>query len=188
MLCHAKSSQTTDQSVRRRTMAAGAYWIEGTWRGRLAIVPRPRGGDWLEDEVADWRESGINVVVSFLTPDEVAELGLEAEKEAGEARGVRFVSFPIPDRGVPKSRVAAAELLRDLEQSLAKGESIALHCRQSIGRSALIAASLLVAAGEDPASSFERISAARGYKVPETAEQERWVGGFAPELAKHPAL
>jgi protein-tyrosine phosphatase len=163
-------------------MAAQAYWIEGPERGRLAIVPRPRGGDWLEDEIADWREAGIDIVVSFLTPDEVAEFDLEAEKELSEAHGIRFISFPIPDRGVPASKVAAAALVQDLEKSLAAGEKLALHCRQSVGRSALIAAYLLVAEGEDPRRAFERISSARGVTVPDTAEQIQWVADRAAAL------
>jgi hypothetical protein len=57
-------------------MAARVFWIDGAWQGRLAIVPRPRGGDWLEDEIADWRDAGIDVVVSFLEPHEVAEFAL----------------------------------------------------------------------------------------------------------------
>ncbi len=52
------------------------YWIEGVPTGKVAIVPRPRGGDWLEDEVRAWRAAGIDVVVSLLTDDEVRELGL----------------------------------------------------------------------------------------------------------------
>lgn len=156
-------------------MAARTYWINGPWRGKLAIVPRPRGGDWLKDEVASWREAGIDVVVSFLTPDEIAEFGLEAEKELSEDGGIRFVSFPIPDRGVPESKIAAASLVQDLEHSLAEGKKIALHCRQSVGRSALIAAYLIIDTGEDSGRAFERISSARGSKVPDTAEQKQWI-------------
>ena len=163
-------------------MAAQAYWIEGPWKGRLAIVPRPRGGDWLEDEIAAWRKAGIGTVVSFLTPDEVAEFDLEAEKELSEAHGIRFVSFPIPDRGVPASQHAAAALVEDLEQSLANGEKVALHCRQSVGRSALIAAYLLISEGEDPRRAFERIRSARGVRVPDTAEQIQWVTDRAAAL------
>jgi protein-tyrosine phosphatase len=163
-------------------MAAQAYWIEGPWKGQLAIVPRPRGGDWLEDEVADWREAGIDTVVSFLTPDEVAEFDLQAEKDLSEAQGIRFVSFPIPDRGVPASQRAAAALVQDLEQSLADGEKVALHCRQSVGRSALIAAYLLILEGEEPQPAFDRIRSSRGVQVPDTAEQIQWVADRAAAL------
>jgi protein-tyrosine phosphatase len=156
-------------------MAARVYWIDGPWKGRLAIVPRPRGGDWLEDDSADWREAGIDVVVSFLTPDEAIELDLEAEQAFCEAQGIRFVSFAIPDRNVPASQVAAVALVRELGESLVEGKTVAVHCRQSVGRSALLAACLLASAGEQPHLAFERISLARGVAVPDTAEQVQWL-------------
>jgi protein-tyrosine phosphatase len=109
-------------------------------------------------------------------PDEVAEFALEAEDELCKARGIRFISFAIPDRGVPTSKAVAA-LVQKLEQALKDGKNIALHCRQSVGRSALIAALLFVVAGEEPHHAFERISLVRGCKVPDTAEQEHWVAG-----------
>src|SRR6185503_851135 len=56
-----------------------------------------------------------------------------------------------------------------------QGRNIALHCRQSVGRSALIGAGLLVCSGDDPRSAFERIALSRGREVPDTAEQEQWV-------------
>src|SRR5437870_3377638 len=48
-------------------------WIEAPWQGRLAISPRPRGGDWLEDEVREWRLAGVEAVVSLLTSDEITD-------------------------------------------------------------------------------------------------------------------
>jgi|GEM_PF-219705 len=156
-------------------MAQRAHWIDGPWRGRLAIVPRPRGGDWLEDEIANWRDAGIDQVVSFLTPEEVSLFELGEEGKLCEAHGIRFTSFPIPDRSVPASAAESERLLRDIEHSLTIGENVALHCRQSVGRSALIAADLLVSAGEAPREAFERITLARGSKVPDTPQQEQWV-------------
>jgi hypothetical protein len=47
-------------------MAANVFWVPGPWRGRLGIVPRPRGGDWLSDEMRAWLETGIDAVVSLL--------------------------------------------------------------------------------------------------------------------------
>lgn len=151
-------------------------------------MPRPRGGDWLEDEIAEWREAGLDVVVLLLTPDEVDHFDLEAEKPLCEAHEIRFVSFPIPDRGVPASKDAAIALINDLEQSLADGKNVVVHCRQGIGRSGLIAACLLVSGGQKPRSAFEDISKARGVIVPETAEQEQWLIDRASALALHPAV
>lgn len=151
------------------------YEVEGPWLGRLAIVARPRGGDWLADEVAAWRRAGVGIVVSLLTPEEAADLDVADEGPAVRAAGIEFVPFPIPDRGVPESTAAAAALFASLAAGLAAGKTVAVHCRQGIGRSAVIAAGLLIRAGLGADAAVARVAAARGLPVPETAEQRRWL-------------
>jgi len=163
-------------------MKTEPYWIDGPWPGRLAIVPRPRGGDWLEDEVGAWRQAGLDVVVSLLTQDEVADLDLAQEAELSQAGGIQFIGFPIPDRSVPLSRRATVELVKTLHKLLAEGKNVGLHCRQGLGRSAVVAACLLIFSGVDPESAFQHISVARECIVPETAEQREWVIACAREL------
>jgi protein-tyrosine phosphatase len=160
-------------------MRTELYWIEGPWPGKLAILPRPRGGDWLEDEVQGWREEGVDLVVSLLTSDEVAELELEQESRLCEVYGIEFRSFPIVDRSVPTSRKTTLDFVKKLAKLLAEGKSIAIHCRQGIGRSALIAACLLVLSGIIPDAAFLRVSEGRGCSVPETSEQRQWLVEFA---------
>ena len=151
------------------------FWIPGPWRGRLAIATRPRGGDWLEDEASGWRQAGLDVVVSLLEEDETAQLELVHEGQAAEGNSVRFVSFPIPDRGVPASMPDAARLLRKISGTLEEGKNVAVHCRQGIGRSGLIAVGALVTAGIGVDKAIEVVSTARGQTVPETAAQLRWI-------------
>ncbi|MBI5395249.1 MAG: dual specificity protein phosphatase family protein [Verrucomicrobia bacterium] len=164
-------------------MRTTLYWIDGPWQGRLAIAPRPRGGDWLEDEVRAWREAGLEVVVSLLTPDEVVDFDLPRQAQSCRSHGVEFISFPIPDRGTPASSDAVSALVHDLARALAAGKGVGLHCRQGIGRSALLAACLLAASGLDADAAFRRIRAARGCPVPDTVEQQEWVKAFAAQPA-----
>jgi protein-tyrosine phosphatase len=149
-------------------------------------MPRPRGGDWLEDEISSWRQLGINVIVSALTQEESEELDLAREKELCRKAGIEFIAFPITDRGVPSSAKAALELARRLEERLALGEKVAIHCRQGVGRAALLAACVLAASGIDPASAFTRIAVARGCAVPDTGEQREWVVRFARDMLASP--
>jgi predicted protein tyrosine phosphatase len=174
--------QTQCDSVENETMKTELYWIEGSWPGKLAIVPRPRGGDWLADEVQAWRQAGLDVMVSLLTQEENAELDLTQEAESSQTGGLQFIEFPIPDRSVPVSHRATLALLRELHQLLTEGKNVGIHCRQGIGRSAVIAACLLTFLGIEPEVAFQRVSTARGCIVPETAEQRDWVIAFAREL------
>ena len=163
-------------------MQANVFWVAGPWRGRLGIVPRPRGGDWLADETSAWREAGIDLVVSLLEPEEEAQLVLEGEAAAAAASGIDFRPFPIPDRGVPTSRESVAELASDIVDALDLGKNVAVHCRQGIGRSGMIVGGVLVAAGEDLAAALRTIKESRGLEVPETEEQQRWLREFASWL------
>ncbi len=125
-------------------MIPDLFWITGPWRGRLAISTRPRGGDWLEDEIRGWRSAHVDSVVSLLEKDEEKQLELDEEGQVAEANGIHFISFPIADRGVPMSIPSAVSLLRSVNQALERGENVAVHCRQGIGRAALIAAGTLM--------------------------------------------
>jgi protein-tyrosine phosphatase len=156
-------------------MSPNLFWIDGPWRGRLAIATRPRGGDWLGDEISGWRRAGIDVVVSLLESDEADQLGLSEESKVAEADGMRFLSFPIPDRGVPASVPAAISLMADVASSLDEGKNVAVHCRQGIGRSGLIAAGILATSGASLEDAIQAVSSSRGLGVPETADQRLWL-------------
>lgn len=159
------------------------YWVPGPWPGRVGIIPRPRGGDWLADEVQSWRNSGLDVITSLLTPDEVAEFELQEEAPRSREQGLEFLEFPIPDRSVPGSRKDFADVVNGLEKALESGKTVVVHCRQGIGRSSLLIAALLSAAGEDTAEAFRRIEEARGRSVPDTNEQREWVAQNLTSLA-----
>ena len=155
------------------------YWIEGPWAGKLAILARPRGADWLGDEVEGWKEAGVDVVVSLLTSDEDSEFGLSREAEIVKRKGLTYINFPIADYSVPRSKVTTQQFAAELNDRLSRGACIGIHCRQSVGRSSLVAACILVTSGESPETAFEHIETARGVSVPDTDEQKKWVTSFA---------
>ena len=159
------------------------YWIATTTPGRLATMARPRGGDWLADELAALRALRVDTLVSLLTADEVIELGLDAEPDLARAAGLSFKSFPVPDYTVPRLDVAIVEFIDRLAAGVRAGQTIAVHCRMGIGRSSLIAACVLATLGSAPAEAFATIAAARGRPVPDTDEQREWVDRFVAARA-----
>jgi protein-tyrosine phosphatase len=164
-------------------MGARVFWIAGPWPGRLGIAPRPRGAEWLDDETRAWREARIDIVVSLLEAGEEAELALTGESASAAARGLEFRSFPIPDRGVPNSREAVAKLVDQIVDALHAGKSIALHCRQGVGRSAMVAAAALISEGQNAETAIKTVRRSRGLEVPETPAQRQWIADFSSWLA-----
>ncbi len=164
------------------TTKPDVYWLDGPWPGKLAILARPRGGDWLSDEVAGWKEAGVDVVVSLLTRSEGSELDLINEHELVQRNGLRFINYPIADYSVPASKKDIRQLVSKLEAWLVRGKSVGIHCRQGIGRSSLVAACVLLTSGESPGTVFQHITRARGRPVPDTSEQRDWVTAFAQDL------
>ncbi len=152
-------------------MKATPYWVNS----QLAIVPRPRGGDWLDDEMVALREAEVDVVVSMLKEDEAAELGLEQEGDAARRSGLIFINFPILDRSVPQDRNKFEEFLVRLEELLRDGKRVGVHCRACIGRASVTTGSLLIRSGVSPRDAWRQISKVRGCPVPDTAEQQDWV-------------
>ncbi|MGW4803522.1 protein-tyrosine phosphatase family protein [Kitasatospora sp. NPDC004272] len=154
-------------------MRPALFTIDRPGPGRLSTMARPRGGDWLAEELAALAALGVSGLVSALTPAESAELGLAAEASLARAAGLRFTAVPIPDRTVPVlSEVLPA--VDELTRRLAAGDHLVVHCRAGIGRSSLLAAAVLVRSGADPDDTWDRIARARGLAVPDTPEQRAW--------------
>ena len=165
-------------------MRAELHWVDGPWAGKLALSARPRGGDWLKDDLARWKTTGVQMLVSLLTEQEEGDLDLLSEAREAHALGLDYVSFPILDRQVPASEAKLASVLEKLESNLSEGKNVLVHCRQGIGRTGLVAACLLVKSGMSPGAAVDKVSTARGVPVPETDEQRNWIDQHAAALAK----
>jgi protein-tyrosine phosphatase len=141
-------------------------------------MTRPRSGEWLADEIEAWRADGVGTSVSLLETDEVDDLELAEEAGLCRSADIEFVSFPIPDRGIPPSMNEARSLAEKLCGVGEKGNAVAIHCRAGIGRSSIVAGAALILAGFSAAEAIEAIRRARGLSVPDTDEQLQWLNAF----------
>jgi protein-tyrosine phosphatase len=122
-------------------------------------------------------------VVSLLTEHENSYCGLVQEAELCRSNGIEFISFPITDRGFPKSTEATLELVSELNDLLTNGKSIGFHCYGCIGRAPLIASCVLMFRGETADTAFKLVAYARGYPIPEAQVQAEWGRDFARRLS-----
>jgi protein-tyrosine phosphatase len=157
-------------------MYSKIYWLPNdATDGKVGIMARPRGNDWLDAEVAYLKQRGVSVLVSLLQSDEISELELSKEWEYCMQHEIEFINFPIPDRGLPPQNKLLEKFLDHLKERLHSGHSIVIHCRMGIGRSSIIAGALLLVEGKHAEEIFKAISAVRGLKVPDTDEQIAWL-------------
>jgi protein-tyrosine phosphatase len=163
-------------------MTRSPSWIRDVPLGRLAISPRPAPYELLADDLAGWRDAGAEIVVSLLGDDEMEALGLGEEPKRCEELGLELHRFPITDHGLPVSADAFVALIERLHEQSRQGRGIVAHCYAGIGRSTLVAASLLVRAGLTLDDALERISASRGWPVPDTRAQRQWLEQLEPRL------
>ena len=154
-------------------------WISELGAARLAVLPRPLGGDLLESEVRRFREAGVEVVVSALTSEEIEDFDLTKEPDYCSKNGITYESFPIPDHDIPSSYENVRTLVEALSKDLVAGKKVAIHCHGGVGRSALLAACTLCVMGMPVDRAFELIGRARGLRVPATELQRVWVDQFA---------
>lgn len=161
------------------------FWI-GSKRNAvgstLALVLRPRGDDWLEDELQRLKRSGVQTLVSMLEPWEAESLGLAREGSLAEHVGLNFLSYPIPDRQTPSNLSSFREFVIRVADRVRSGEHIGVHCRGSIGRSTVLAASVLIHLGWQAHQALAAIETARECPVPDTEQQRRWILKYEAQL------
>ncbi len=156
-------------------MQAEMYKVGTIGKGFFAIMARPSLEQSDPASVVNISRLGINLVVSLLETNEARTLGLDAEREQVKALGMDFVSFPIPDMGIPTSVEKFASLSKMLLQQVDAGVNTLVHCHAGIGRSGLMAAGMLLHCDLSPQQAFAHISKMRGVRVPETHQQKDWL-------------
>ncbi len=157
-------------------MPTNIYWIHKFDNSaRIGIMARPRGDDWLADEIIHLKNNEVGVLVSLLEREEIYDLELDNEEQLCRLKNITYINFPISDRDIPKQNGDTDKLIDTLTKQIDDGNSVVVHCRMGIGRSSIIAAAVLLKYKLKAKDIIETISAIRGLKVPDTARQLEWL-------------
>jgi protein-tyrosine phosphatase len=142
---------------------------------RLAIVLRPRGGQFLHSELLKFKDAGIRILVSLMEAKEAMAFGLAEEPALAEELGLMFLPYPMRDQTIPQDPVSFRGFVQDLAERLRAGRAVGIHCQGSVGRATVTAACALIHLGWKPSAALAAIHEARGCMVPNTQEQEDWI-------------
>ena len=120
---------------------------------------------WQRDLQADLgrlREHySIDRLVCLLETDELGYLGIPNLLTEAEAFGITTAHLPIPDEGLPESRVVFSTLVNQVVEAVKAGETVLIHCKGGRGRTGLLAASSLVQLGETPEAAIAAVREVR---------------------------
>jgi ADP-ribosyl-[dinitrogen reductase] hydrolase len=155
----------------------------------LTLAPGKRGRSYfgftwerdLEADLERLREHHrADVLVSLMEDFEYPMLGVPDLLHRAQSHGLEVRHFPIQDLSVPAPDRAAAfdALVTELRADLNAGRRVVVHCRGGIGRSGLVAASIVTTFGDAAREAIARVRRAQP-KAVETAEQARYVETFA---------
>jgi len=154
------------------------YWINQLPKGKIGMIPRPRGGEWLETDLIKLQSESINTIVSLLEQSEIRELGLQSEEIICRNQGIEYINYPIKDRSVPESKITFNKLIQYLHQLLLEDKTVLIHCRMGIGRTSLVCACLLGLHYSFDKNIFHLLSSIRKLNVPDTEDQKQWAFNF----------
>lgn len=142
--------------------------------GQIFVFPAPFA-DKVENYALHYlQEASIQCVVNLISNEEWLAFHGAKQQNLYEKNAVDYIHYPIQDYGVPRDNSSFLKLVQTLHGYLTNGKNIGIHCVGGIGRSSLLTAALLYNQGFELNSLFVYMSAYRGRKMPDTAQQISW--------------
>ena len=157
-----------------------SYWVEP---GRFLAGEYPASRYFDEQTrttLGSLLDAGITCLINLTEDGELPPYEKILQEQAGW-RSVEVTSrhFPIQNYGLP-TRAQMIDILNALDEALASGQSVYLHCWGGIGRTGTVVGCRLVRHGLSGQAALKRIQSLRlavpgGYASPETDAQVEFV-------------
>ena len=154
------------------------------------------------DRLKRFLEAGVSCFIDVTEPSESPPYEAFLPFATPDGRRIAYLREPIPDHDVPRGGETMTRILRMVDDALAAGHVVYLHCRAGVGRSSMVVGCWLASRrppGTDVLDELQTLwrQSARSRiwsMVPETEEQvdfvRHWNGAARPEstLTAAPAL
>ncbi|MPZ76536.1 MAG: phosphatase [Deltaproteobacteria bacterium] len=159
-------------SLKRETKLFRRVDLPPQVAGRLLLHSMPGRFEAIERVWHQLRSEAVGAIVCL---NEKYEIVLKSSQyaEALENGNVpcSVLAFEIREGGVPEDRDAFWALANDVANRLQSGEAVLIHCAGGVGRTAMLAVSVLLALGE-PMTEAERLVSQAGSIVETMAQIE----------------
>ena len=133
--------------------------------GRLLLHSMPGRFEAIERV---WHQLRSEAVAAIVCLSEVYEIRVKSSAYAEALEGgtvpCSVLPFQIREGGVPDDRESFWALAKDVANRLQSGEAVLIHCTGGVGRTAMLAVSVLLALGE-PMKQAESVVSLAGSTV-----------------------
>lgn len=130
------------------------------------------------------RLAGVRALVLLVEDHELARWGDLSIVDRGRMAGIAIDRHPIPDGSAPPSADAMDAILGGLDLARDDGDAV-VACMGGVGRTGMVAACALVAAGSSAEDAIVHVRAVRHPTAVETAGQVAFVEGYERHIAEH---
>ncbi len=168
-----------------------SYWVVP---GRLLAGEHPGSTSRAAamDRLKRFLASGVSCFIDLTEPDESPPYEAYLPFATPGGRRIAYLREPIPDHDVPAARETMTRILRMIDDALASGHVVYLHCRAGVGRSAMVVGCWLAEHQPEHVDVIESLHAlwrqsARSRvwsMVPETEEQVEYVRNWAGHASR----
>jgi hypothetical protein len=162
------------------------YWvIEGQFLA--GEYPGSRDGEVAQDKIAKHLEVGLSYFLDLTEPGELEPYQtLLRSQTVPYNNEALYRRFPIHDASVPQNPTEMIALLDIIDEALADGHTLYLHCWGGVGRTGTVVGCHLVRHGLTGEEALHQISiwwrdmakSSRVPRSPETSEQEAFIRGW----------
>lgn len=148
--------------------------------GKLLFTPSPGTRDTsLDEALTTLKQAGASAIITLMPHSELASNGAEQIAERCQALNLAWFHLPVADEQVPQEDFeqawpAASQLILERLQA---GQAIAIHCKGGSGRTGLIAARLLIAAGLPRSEAIALVQTLRPKAIQHPAHRA-WIEQF----------
>ena len=148
--------------------------------GALIFTPCPGSKDTSVAAALDTLQAaGAEAVITLMPAEELARNAASELPQLCAERGLEWFHLPVADEQVPladfdQAWARSAARINDL---LAAGKSLAIHCKGGSGRTGLIAARILIEQGVPRQAAIARVQALRPKAIQHPAHAG-WIGRF----------
>jgi protein-tyrosine phosphatase len=136
----------------------------------------------LESDLAALATAGVHHLVLLVEDAELRRWGDPSIVEVAAGRGIAVERRPIPDGSPPASLDEMDAILASIAAARDEGD-VAVACMGGVGRTGVVAASVLVAAGWAASEAIGRVRAVRHPEAVETPAQEAFVRAYERHMA-----